>query len=382
MMKTIEPIDVPEKGQQAPRPEIGIAAPAIDEAGKAAVMDVLNSGVLAQGPRVAEFEDAFASYIGTRHAIAVSSGTTALHLALLAAGVGPGDEVITTPFSFIATANAILYCGAKPVFVDIEEGTFNIDPCLIGGRITPRTKAILPVHLYGQSCALEKIVAMCSKRGLALIEDACQAHGAEYAGRRVGSFGTGCFSFYPTKNMTTGEGGMITTNDSGVAEKARILRAHGAGQRYHHTHLGYNYRMTDIAAALGITQLRRLDEFNSRRIANARALTAGIAGISSLQAPVEVGGTRHVFHQFTVRVRKGSPVTRDQLAMSLKEKGIASGVYYPLPIHKQPLYQKMGYVETLPVAEEASRQVLSLPVHPGLSRDDVERIVECLQDAF
>lgn len=240
---------------------------------------------MAQGPQVEEFEKAFADYIGTKYAVAVNSGTAALHLALMASGIGSGDEVITTPFSFIATANCCLYCGAVPVFADIDGKTFNIDPHFIEKKITRKTKAMIIVHLYGQPCDMDDILAICQKHNLVLIEDACQAHGAEYNGNKVGSFGIGCFSFYPTKNITTGEGGIITTNYENVAQKARMMRQHGQSQRYVHDILGYNFRMTDIAAAIGICQLKKLDIANSKRIKNASYLSAHIGKIKGLITP-------------------------------------------------------------------------------------------------
>ena len=252
---------------------IPIAQPLMGEEEKRAVIAVLESGMLAQGPKVEEFEKAFAALWGVRHAVATSSGTTALHVALLAHGVGPGDEVITSPFTFISSANSILFVGARPVFVDIDESSFNIDPSLIEARITPRTRALLPVHLFGNPCDMEAIMAIAARHGLIVIEDAAQAHGASIQGRKVGSFGTGCFSFYPTKNMTTAEGGMVTTDDDQVAEKARLLRSHGMRKRYYHDFLGYNFRMTDLQAALGLAQLAKLEVFNEKRIANARYLT-------------------------------------------------------------------------------------------------------------
>lgn len=357
---------------------IPIAAPCIDDISIRAVEDVLRSASLAQGPKVEEFEEAFAFYVGTKYAIAVSSGTAALHVALLASGISKGDEVITTPFSFISTANAILFCGAEPVFVDIDEKTFNIDPKLICEKITPKTKAILPVHLYGQPCDMTEIVKICDEYGLTLIEDACQAHGAEYQGRKVGSFGIGCFSFYPTKNMTTGEGGMITTDNKDIVQRARMIRSHGQKERYLHEILGYNHRMTDIAAALGICQLKRLEEFNSKRIENAKFSTDEISKIEGLLPPFVAAERKHVFHQFTVKVTEDFGLARDELHQALARNGISSAIYYPLPIHKQPLYQKLGYCDSLPVSERIAQQVLSLPVHPGLVEEDLKTIVRAL----
>src|SRR5579863_8916690 len=240
---------------------IPIAQPLLGSEESDAILRVLASGQLAQGEHVAAFERRFAEVCHVREAVAVSSGTAALHLALLAHGIGQGDEVITTPFSFAATANVILLVGATPVFVDIERDTYNLDPMLVEATITPRTKAILPVHLYGNPCAMPQLQAIAKTHNIVLIEDACQAHAAAIDGKPVGSFGIGCFSFYPTKNMTTGEGGMITTNDPAVAERLRLLRNHGQKERYSHTTLGYNLRMTDMQAAIGLVQIEKLETF-------------------------------------------------------------------------------------------------------------------------
>lgn len=359
---------------------IPIAKPIIGEDEISAVTAVLRSGVIAQGKKVEEFEGAFAEFIGTKYAVAVNSGTAALHIALLAHGIGKGDEVITSPFTFIATANSILFTGAKPVFADIEEDSFNIAPDNIDEKITPRTKTIMPVHLYGQPCDMKRIIRIAQEHGLIIIEDACQAHGAEYDSKKVGSFGTGCFSFYPTKNMVTGEGGMITTNDKDIAEKARMIRSHGQRQRYFHEILGYNYRMTDIAAAIGLCQLGKLEEFSSKRMENAKFLTKELSGIKGLIPPSIKSNTRHVFHQYTVRITQDFGIPRDELRQKLMNKGVATEVYYPLPIHKQPLYRNLGYNDHLPNSEQAAREVLSLPVHPSLTKEDLENIVRTIQD--
>ena len=355
---------------------IPIAKPLIGEEEKRAVIAVLESGQLAQGAKVQEFEERFAAFCGVKHAIATSSGTTALHTALLAHGIGPDDEVITTPFTFIASANAILFTGAKPVFVDIEEASFNIDPSLIEEKITPHTKAIMPVHLYGNPCDMGALMGIADRYQLILIEDACQAHGASINGKKVGSFGTGCFSFYPTKNITTAEGGMITTNDDEVVELARMIRQHGMRQRYRHEILGYNFRMTDIQAAIGLVQLERLPRWTAQRIENADYLTAKLPRLGRIRPPIVQDGCRHVFHQYTIRV-KGD---RDAAAKRLKDRGIGVGIYYPLPVHKQPVYQKLGYDDSLTEAERASKEVLSLPVHPALGREDLDRIVEAVAE--
>jgi dTDP-4-amino-4,6-dideoxygalactose transaminase len=348
---------------------ISIAKPLIGEEEKQAVLEVLESGMLAQGPRVRAFEEAFAEMCGVRHAVATSSGTTALHVALLAHGIGPGDEVITTPFTFIASANSILYVGASPVFVDIDPCTFNIDPAQIEAAITPRTKVIMPVHLFGLPCDMQPVLALARTYDLVVIEDACQAHGAEYRGRRVGSFGTGCFSLYPTKNITSAEGGMITTDDEGVAERCRVIRQHGMRRRYYHDEMGFNFRMTDVHAAIGLAQLHKLETFNQARIANARFLTRRLEGVTTPTVPE---GYRHVFHQYTIRVPRGR---RDAVLEGLKERGVGTSVYYPVPVHKQRVYVERGHREAFPEAEQAAREVLSLPVHPGLSQADLEEIV-------
>jgi perosamine synthetase len=348
---------------------ISLSVPLLEVEEKQAVLEVLESRQLAQGEKVRAFEEAFAAFCGTKHAIATSSGTTALQTAILAHGIGPGDEVITTPFTFIASANAILFAGAKPVFVDIDERTYNIDASRIEEALTPRTKAILPVHLFGHPCDMEAIMDIAIRHGLVVIEDACQAHGAMVKGRKVGSFGTGCFSFYPTKNITTAEGGMITTDSDEIADRARLIRNHGQRERYYHEIIGYNFRMTEIQAAIGLVQLNKLERFIAIRRANAAYLAQRLKGVI---IPVEAPGCRHVYHQYTIRVPNG----RDQLANHLRERGIATGVYYPLPVHKQRAYQRLGYADHLPVAEAVSREVLALPVHPALTREDLDRIVE------
>jgi len=364
-------------------PRIQISTPVIGEEEKEAVKDVLDSGMLAQGEKVKEFEFLFADFIYVEHAVAVSSGTAALHIALKAHGIGDDnqDEVITTPFTFISTANAILFVGGKPVFADITEKDFNINPEDIVEKITNRTRAIIPVHLYGQPAEMKAIMEIAEDHKLIVIEDACQAHGAEYEGKKAGSFATGCFSFYPTKNMTTGEGGMITTNDAKVAELAGMIRNHGTGkrQKYEHEILGYNLRMTDISAAMGIAQLKRLVEFTKKRQENAHYLSKRLNKLDGIIIPGIKDKCLHVFHQYTIRVVHPS-ITRDKLAEALRNKGIKTGVYYPIPIHKQPLYRKLGYKDVLPVAEEISTEVLSLPVHPALKKEDLDYICDAIEE--
>lgn len=357
---------------------IPIAKPLIGEEEKRVVLAILESGKLSQGKLVEEFEKQFAAYIGVRQAIATSNGTTALHAALLAHDIGTGDEVITTPFSFIATANAVRMCGATPVFVDVDEKTFNTNPKLIEVAITPKTKAILPVHLFGQSCDMTEIMGIAKQHNLFIIEDACQAHGAKFDGKKVGSFGTGCFSFYPTKNMTTGEGGMITTNDDALAKKIRKIISHGSEQKYFHDCLGYNYRMTDIAAAMGIEQLKKLDGWNKKRRENAAHLTNQLKDIPGLVVP-EIT-PHHVFHQYTIRVTTDFSKKREELIAHLQQLGIGATIFYPLPIHRQKAYAEYSHFR-FPVAERIVQEVLSLPVHPALTPENLDAIVQALKEA-
>jgi len=354
---------------------INIAKPLIGDEEKQAVLEVLDSGILAQGPRVKAFEEAFASMCGVKHAIATTSGTTALHTALLAHGIGAGDEVITSPFTFIASSNSVLYVGARPIFIDIDPETFNINPQFIEAAIKPNTKAIMPVHLFGLSCDMQPILEIAEKHNLVIIEDACQSHGAVYNRRKVGSFGTGTFSLYPTKNMTSAEGGMITTNDDKLAESCRVIRQHGMRRRYYHDELGFNFRMTDVHAAIGLAQLKKLGGFNQKRRENASYLSTHLRGVVTPYIPE---GSEHVFHQYTIRVPGGK---RDGLMAHLQEKGVGSGVYYPVPIHQQTYYMnELGYKQSLPEAERAANEVLSLPVHPDLSLADLETIVRVVNE--
>lgn len=357
---------------------IPIARPIIGEEEINAVTDVMMSGIIAEGSKVFDFEKAFSDYIDVSNAVAVNSGTLALQIALQAAGIGPGDEVVTSSFSFIATANSILYTGAKPIFADITLDTFNIEPDEIQNRITHRTKAILPVHLYGHPAEMKAIMDIAEDKNLIVIEDACQAHGAKYNGKNVGSFGIGTFSFYPTKNMTTSEGGMITTQDNRIDEIARMIRSHGSKQRYLHEILGYNSRMTDISAAIGLVQLGRLDDFNRKRMENARYISAGLKNISGIEIPQVRNGCTHVFHQYTIRVTDECRYKRDNLVNLLNENGIGTGIYYPIPIHKQPLYKKSSHKDYLNNSETASMQVISLPVHPSVSTEEMDHIIKTI----
>lgn len=357
---------------------IPIAKPIIGQEEIRAVGDVLASGMLTQGESVKKFEEAFSSYLDVKHSIAVSNGTVSLDLALKALDLKAGDEVISPAFTFIATANAILYQGLLPVFADVNPKTFNIDPESLAERITPKTKAVVGVHLYGQPFDLRAVQQICDDKNLMLIEDCAQAHGAEFDGKKVGGFGMGCFSFYPTKNMTTGEGGMITTNDDALAAKLRLLRNHGDTGKYNHVMLGYNYRMMNLQAAIGLVQLKRLEEFTASRIENARFLNDNIR-IDGLTRPYKSANVRHVYHQYVVRVEDDFPASRETLMEYLQSKGIGSAVHYPKPIYEQPLYRELGYSkERCPVSEDVSSRVLSLPVHPSLKSEDVEYIAATL----
>jgi perosamine synthetase len=350
---------------------IPVARPLIGAEEQAAVARVLASGQLAQGESVAAFERRFADLCQVHYAVAVSSGTAALHLALLAHGIGAGDEVITTPFSFGATANVIRLVGATPVFVDIEPDTYNIDASQVQAAISSRTRALLPVHLYGNPCDMPHLVEVAAKHQLVLVEDACQAHAAAVAGKLVGSFGTGCFSFYSTKNMTMGEGGIVTTNDPSVAERIRLLRSHGQRERYLHVALGYNLRLTELQAALGLVQLEKLERFTEQRIANARYLSDRLG--NCVRTPSVRPGHRHVYHQYAIRVPHGQ---RDRWMQTLGERGVGTAVHYPWPIHRQPAYRDDYADVSLPVAEAAAREVLCLPVHPALSAADCATVAE------
>jgi dTDP-4-amino-4,6-dideoxygalactose transaminase len=300
----------------------------------------------------------------------VSSGTASLHLALLALGIGPGDEVITSPFTFIASANSILAVGARPVFADIDRATYTFDPEAVMAKITKKTRAIMPVHLYGYPADMTALMTIARERNLAVIEDAAQAHGAMIDGKPVGSFGVGSFSFYPTKNIMAVEGGMVTTSDAEVADKVRLLRSHGQRERYNHVSFGLNLRMTDLHAAVGVAQIEQLASFTEKRRANAAYLTHYLKDV--VETPITAPGFTHVYHQYTIRIPDGR---RDIVALQLRERGVGTGVHYAVPVHKQPFYQELGYEQDLPEAERAAREVLCLPVHPSLTEMDLETIV-------
>ena len=357
---------------------IPIAKPIFDDEMIAAAADILKSGMVVQGENVKEFEENFAEYIGVKYAIAISNGTAALHTALLSHKIKAGDEVVVPSFSFIATANSVMMCGAKPVFVDISED-FCIDIEDVKEKITSRTKAIMPVHLYGQPCDIKALVDLAEDHQIILIEDAAQAHGAEFAGKKVGSFGTGCFSFYATKNMTTIEGGMITTNDKKVCERAKLIRDHGMPKRYVHTVFGYNYRMNDVQAAIGLLQLKHLDEWNNSRIKNADLLTSLLSDVKGVITPKTYPNRKHVFHQYTIRITPEFRTTREKLIEELRANDIGSLIYYPIPIHKQKLYENIGLNLSLPKTEQVVKEVLSLPIHPSVKKEDLDKIANVIK---
>lgn len=345
----------------------------IDEALQA----VMASGQFVLGPNVHALEREVAEYCGVRHAVAVASGTDALHFALRAAGVGPGDEVVTTPFTFIATAEAISYTGARPVFVDIDPATFNMDPRLAAAAVTARTRAILPVHLYGQPADLAPLRELCRRRGLALIEDCAQSFGAEYGGRKSGAYGNlGCFSFYPSKNLgACGDAGMVVTDDDAAAERMRRLRDHGCSAPYRHAVVGYNSRLDELQAAVLRVKLRRLDAYNRRRRGNARRYSERLAD-AGIVTPFEDGKGLHVYHQYTIRSAR-----RETIRKALAAAGIASTVYYPVPLHRQEVYAAENAAVRLPAAEAAAGEVLSLPMYAELTVEQVDEVARVVRQA-
>jgi perosamine synthetase len=362
--------------------KVPIAKPSFGKEEEEALKAVLESGILVQGEKTKSFEKEFAEYVGAKHAVAVTNGTIALDVALKTLKLDPGDEVVTSAFSFISSGNCILFQGAKPVFADINPRTFNIDPSHVAEKITAKTKAIIPIHMFGQPAEMDAIKEIAEEKKVAVIEDAAQAHGAEYKGKKAGSIGDmACFSFYATKNMTTGEGGMITTNNRKLAERARLLINHGQSQKYHHDTLGYNYRMTELSAALGLVQLKKLDEFNEKRRENAKRLTKGLCNLHGLTPPYVKNNVKHVFHQYVVRVEETYTKKRDELASQLTGKGVGVAIHYPIPIYRQPLYQKLSYEGTeCPITEEMCMRVLSIPVHPLVDISALEYILDALKD--
>ena len=357
---------------------IPVSTVRLDDEVERRVLEVLRSGQLAQGPVVARLEELMAEVAGTRHAVAVSNGTVSLLAALQALGVGPGDEVITSPFTFVATLNAIVHTGATARFADIDADDFLMRPDAVESLVTRRTKAILPVHLYGQMADMEVLDAVARRSGLHIVEDAAQAHGAACGERRAGSYGVGSFSFYATKNVTTGEGGVVTTDDDDVADTVRLLRNQGMRARYDYALPGHNLRLTDLQAAVGVPQVERLEQFNSARRANAARLDEGLAGIEGLHIPVVRPGRTHVYHQYTVRIDDDAGRNRDDVAAGLAERSVGSGVYYPRVVFDYPCFAQHPRVavrDDVRIAREVARQVLSLPVHPNLQPGDVDTVI-------
>ncbi len=345
----------------------------------AATQRVLRSGRFILGPEVEAFEREVAEYLGVKHAIGVNSGTDALVIGLRALGVGPGDEVITTPFTFFATAEAISLVGATPVFVDIDPNTFTIDRGLIEEKITPRTRAILPVHLYGQAADMDSILGLAEKYGLKVLEDVAQAFGGEYKGRKLGTIGhAGAFSFFPSKNLGAyGDGGLIATDDDRVAETARMLRAHGARRKYHNEMLGYNSRLDALQAAILRVKLRYVDGWNEARRKAACTYNELLKDVPGVVTPYEAPYAKHVYHQYTVRILDGK---RDEVQRRLTEAGIGTMVYYPVPVHRLPVYAPVRYA--LPEVERASREVASLPIYPGLTEEKMVYVASELKRCF
>jgi len=338
--------------------------------------EILKSGQYILGPKVSEFEKKIASYLGISEAVGVASGTDALHLSIDALGINEGEEIITTPFTFFATVEAILYTGAKPVFVDIDPDTFNLDTSQINAQITKKTKAILPVHLFGQMADMEKISEIARKYGLKVIEDCAQSFGAELNGRKAGSFGNaGCFSFYPSKNLGGyGDGGIIALRDAGIAEIVRKLRNHGSRASYTHDVVGFNSRLDEIQAGILLVKLKYIDEYNKRRRQKAALYTELLS--DKIKCPIEKKGAYHVFHQYTLRSRK-----RNEIQQRLRERGISSVIYYPVPLHLQNALRFLGYKKgDFPVAEKASQEAISLPIYPELEESVIEEIAEIIRD--
>jgi len=355
---------------------IPIARPDIGPEEIAAVTEVLQSGMIAQGKRVKELEDAWAEFVGVRHTIAMGNGTLALMAIFAGIGIEPGDEVITVSHTFAATANAILSTGATPVFVDIEPDTYLIDAKKIERAITPRTRAICPVHLFGLVADMDMIRAIADRHGLIVVEDACQAHGATFRGRMAGSFGHGAFSLYATKNMTTAEGGFVTTNDDALADWLRLYRNQGMRARYQFEMLGYNFRMTDLAAAIGLAQFAKLPQNTARRQAIAGRYDEAF-GELPIGLPITPDGRTHVFHQYTLDVGGA----RDAIVEDLREAGIGADIYYPIPVHRQSYIMERGLHADLPVTDAAASRTLALPMYPGLTDAEQDQVIEAVRAA-
>jgi len=361
--------------------EISLASPNIGEEEARAAYDVVKSGWLNEGKKVEIFEKNFAEYIGTKYGIAFFNGTVALHSVLAALNLKQGDEVIVPSFTFISTANSVIFTGAKPVFADIDEHTFNISPDDVNEKISNRTRAIIPVHYGGQSADMKQLCEIADDKKLLLIEDAAEAHGATYQNRKVGSFGNaGMFSFTPTKNITTGEGGIITTNDKKLNDRLRLLKNHGQSSLYHHIILGYNYRMTEMQAAIGIEQLKKLNGIILSKQKNQEYLTKKLSSIKCLTPPVVPADRKHVYMLYTIKIdEKSTGLSRDAFMQNLIEKGIMTKIYFP-PVHMQPYYKEIGYSnEKLPVTEKIYNMVCSLPCHSKLTKLEMDYIVDTIK---
>lgn len=371
------------------RDMIPINQPSMGKEEIEAVVEVLKSGVLTEksgrGPRVLQFEREYAKFVGAKHAVAVSSGTAALHASLLAAGIQPGDEVVVPSFTFSATAGAVVLAGGKPAFADIDADTYCITRESIEAVLTRATKAIMPVHMYGLCADMDPITELAHNRGIVVIEDAAQAHGAEYNGRKAGSLGdAACFSFYPGKNMTTGEGGMITTSDDDLAEQLRRIRTHGEERPYWVSRQGHNYRMPEMAAAIGAVQLKRLPSFLQDRRKNAEYLTEKLGVLGKLVMPKEPAGRKHAWYLFTSRLRGANAGKRNKLVEKLRSKNIGCSVYYESPVHMLPFYRDLQSTRrsALPETERACRQVFSLPVHPMLKQAELQYVTDSVKRAI
>jgi len=362
--------------------ELSLASPNIGEEEAQAVYDVVKSGWLNEGKKVECFENNFADYIGTKYGIAFFNGTVALHSVLAALKLKPGDEVIVPSFTFISTANSVIFTGAKPVFADIDEHTFNLSPEDVHEKISNRTRAIIPVHYGGQSADMKQLCEIADDNNLLLIEDAAEAHGATYHDRKVGTFGiAGMFSFTPTKNITTGEGGIITTNDKKLNERLRLLKNHGQSSQYHHIILGYNYRMTEMQAAIGIEQLKKLNGIISSKQKNQEYVTKKLSSVKGVTPPVVPADRKHVYMLYTVKIdAQTTGVSRDTFMQILREHGIMTKIYFP-PVHMQPYYKKIGYSnQKLPVTEKIFDSVCSLPCHSKLTRSELDYIVTTIKE--
>lgn len=364
-------------------PKIQISKPVIGKAEINAVVKILESGNLSQGPVVKELERQFAEYCGAKYAIALSNGTATLHTALYALGIEEGDEVITTPFTFVATANSIMMQRAKPVFVDIEPDTFNIDPALIEKKITKKTKAIMPVDLFGHPYDVKAVNKIAKDHGLFTVEDAAQSIGAEYKGKRTGTLADiASFSLYATKNLTAGVGGMLVTNNKKVMEKCKLFRHHGQKEdtMYEYIEFGYNYRMMDMIAAIAIEQMKKAEKLTKQRQDNAARYDKALAGIPGLILPNVKPGYKHVYHQYTLRITEEFPMSRDKFVAYMEKHNVQCKIYYPKPLHMFPHIQEYGYKPgDFPVSEQMSREVVSIPVHPLVTKEGIRRIIKLIK---